>query len=282
MKAIQHILVPVDFSEVAENALSYAIQFAQEVGAKKLHMLHAYHLPSTVSFAAYPYDNPYVDEMLDIKSIEEEVRNDLQNLESRLLHHAKIPYELHMEYGYPSEVINKVVEQHNIDLVIMGSRGKNTLAKFLGTTTVDIMTQCSCPVLAIPQEARFSHIRQIIFAADYKKVKQPNAFEMLTAIARIFNAEIEVLHIDTQSKMTTEGINVGSAIERSLGNIPYHFRNVKADNVNQGIQNYIEKHKADILAMMPRQHSFLDRLWHSSKTQKMLFHTHIPLLAFHD
>jgi nucleotide-binding universal stress UspA family protein len=52
--------------------------------------------------------------------------------------------------GHPADVICKVIEEENFDLVIMGSRGLSTTEKYaLGGVTDKVLQHAVCPVLIV-------------------------------------------------------------------------------------------------------------------------------------
>jgi nucleotide-binding universal stress UspA family protein len=53
--------------------------------------------------------------------------------------------------------VHKVIEEHNIDIVIMGTKGaSNAIENFMGSNTVHVLKKIKdCPVLVIPEELEF-------------------------------------------------------------------------------------------------------------------------------
>jgi len=64
--------------------------------------------------------------------------------------------------------------------------------------------------------------------------------------------------------------------------VDYSVYQQKDDDVVVGINRFVDKHGVDLLVMIPRKHSMLSSLFHESNTQRMAFHTHVPLLALHE
>ena len=54
--------------------------------------------------------------------------------------------------GKVSEVINDIVGEKNIDLVVMGTNGRDTITEMiLGSTAEQVVKNLKCPVLVIPK-----------------------------------------------------------------------------------------------------------------------------------
>jgi len=64
-------------------------------------------------------------------------------------------------------------------------------------------------------------------------------------------------------------------------NINHSFHFIENENVEDAIDDYVEKENMDMLIMIPRKYSFFESLFHKSKTKEMLFHSHVPILALH-
>jgi nucleotide-binding universal stress UspA family protein len=60
------------------------------------------------------------------------------------------------------------------------------------------------------------------------------------------------------------------------------FAEVSSVDIFEGITTYIADHHVDMVAMLTRKRNLLERIFHKSMTRKMAYHTHIPLLAFHN
>ena len=54
--------------------------------------------------------------------------------------------------GKPSEVINRLVDEKNIDLVVIGTNGRDTIGDMiLGSTAEKVVKNLKCSVLVIPK-----------------------------------------------------------------------------------------------------------------------------------
>jgi hypothetical protein len=65
---------------------------------------------------------------------------------------------------------------------------------------------------------------------------------------------------------------------------PYHFTDFSVINnysVMEGLDDYMVKRDIDWLALFIPQRRLLERLFHTSFTKRMTFHTTVPLLVFH-
>ncbi|MGZ8593688.1 MAG: universal stress protein [Actinomycetota bacterium] len=61
---------------------------------------------------------------------------------------------MQMEDGHPTDEIVRVAEEGGYDLIIAGSRGRNTVGELvLGSVSQALVRQASCPVLVVTKDA---------------------------------------------------------------------------------------------------------------------------------
>ncbi|WPP50803.1 universal stress protein [Catalinimonas niigatensis] len=279
MKSIKNILAPTDFSSAANNALLYATGLAREFEAK-LYVLHSYRIP-TVSDVAYPLGGIYPEGMVDIEDVREEVNAEMDKIKNDYLSSKSLHYETVLECGFAEENIQHIIEQKNIDLVVMGTRGANALQELFGSTTTHLINRTQVPILVIPENVKFSKIESIVLATDYQKVHKPETYATMISMANTFHANLDILHVRKEAtKLSIEELEAGEDLDRILHKVPraYHYT-LEDESINEGIERFLKNHEFSMLAMVPREHSLIDKLIHGSKTQHMIFHTQRPLLV---
>jgi nucleotide-binding universal stress UspA family protein len=282
MKPITKILAPTDFSPAANNALNYAVGLAKEIGAK-LYVLHAYRIPA-VADTAYPIGGMYPEGMVDMEDVQKEINAEMEKIKTDYLYSPDLKFETITESGFAQESILEYVDKLDIDLIVMGTRGSNALQELFGSTTSHIINNTKVPILVIPREVSFEKVDNIVLATDYKKSHKPETYDMLLTMVDIFHADVDVLHVRQEvSKMSGDELDAGEELDRILKKTrhSYHY-NLENENVNEGIEKFLQDHQSSMLAMVPRKHSLIDRLIHGSKTQHMIFHTQKPLLVLKD
>ena len=152
MIAVKHILLPTDFSETSKAAAIYAVALARAFNSR-LHLLH-------------------VEDRHDLKiDVERELVVEKylrqtgpatvpQNVARKLLGEVLTEQEdndLHAQYvlrasgrGGPYVEIVRYAKEHNIDLIIMGTRGRGLVAHLLmGSVAEQVVRNAPCPVLTV-------------------------------------------------------------------------------------------------------------------------------------
>ncbi len=146
---ISRILVPTDGSKVAQKAAQYAIALARKTGAAILllsvidkRFLVVRSIPSTASptHLIEPIEE-YLRQAAEIylKEIEELCKKN------------KVRSKTSIRTGHPIEEILKEVKKSKIDLIVMGSHGRNALkAAVIGSVAFGVIhKETKAPVLIV-------------------------------------------------------------------------------------------------------------------------------------
>ncbi len=137
------ILVPIDGSETAWNALEYA----KTLGEKFDGMVTVMHVVKPVQTISMNGDVPYVPQ--NIAELENIGKNLLQMALERL-HGYPGKIETILEFGNPASRILFVVRERQFDSVVIGCRGLSGIAEiFLGSVSTAVSQHSPVPVLIV-------------------------------------------------------------------------------------------------------------------------------------
>lgn len=269
------ILVPLDFSEQAINALQYAMAFAKSQKAK-LVLLHAYDIPIPSAEMGMTIDENLAE------NFEKEADKKFKDLYRQFPDLGMLVALHKIKLAFPADAILEEISNSDIDLTIMGTHGAhNALEELLGSNTLRVARKSPKPVLAIPSNAKLDKIQEVLFAYDYESVSNGQVVQPLTDFARYFRAKIKVLYITEKiKKLDQDAVNEARHLEEYLKDIPHQYHMLVATDIEEGIDQFLQEHKADILAVMPRKHKLWDRIFKSSVTRKLIHHSKVPLLVF--
>ncbi len=160
---LNNILLATDFSESSKAARPYAIALAGQYGAR-VFMAHA------IS------PEPHLSVPLDpLPAHADPVRVHAERDLARFALAASIGNTAHeelLERGDVWSVMSDIIQKHKIDLVVVGTRGRQGVSKLvLGSNAEKIYRRAICPVLTIgphvpPLESRHWNIKHILFPTD--------------------------------------------------------------------------------------------------------------------
>lgn len=271
------ILVPTDFSKIARNAIDYAVEIAKLTNAKLI-LFHVYHVP------AVPSEMPIV---IPIDEIEKNSMDSLKKIEKNihLKHGNKLVVEYQCRCGFPIDEINTFAEENKIDLIVMGMEGAGYLTeKLVGSITTSLIKKAKCPLLAIDKHVKFKSVKKIALACDYEETQNKSILEPLKEFVQLFESHVYVLNVvrELETVATISKAVEGIKLEHSLEDLNHSFHYTKSEDIVEGINDFVDEKKIDMVAMIPRMHTALQNLFHEPITKRMAFHTKVPLLALHE
>ncbi len=269
------ILVPTDFSTNAANALAYAVHLAAQVRGKII-LFHALTsqilgLPEGEKITLDPdllLRNGYLAELDSMAKI------------IKLENGFKFEVETICEKGTLESSILQLIEEKRVDLIVMGTRGASTfLGKIIGTNTLGLMRESTCPVLAIPAKATFKGFKDLAYASDFEK-DDSSYLTQLRDIAQPFQAEINILNVNANDQLNlVPDSHAMAGIEKAMQNSNYTVIQVSAATVVDGIKAFTRKNPVDVVAVAIEKRGYLDTIFHSSVSAKLAFDSTLPLLA---
>lgn len=270
------ILVPTDYSDVASNALHYAVELAKSSNSKII-LLHAYQIPVPTGEVPIMIITP--------QELEDENTKRINNLKKKITDKTKgkIVIESLVRAGFTVEEITNVIKEKDVDLVVMGITGEKVDEILIGSHTSSLIRQTQTPVLVVPKDAKFKEVEKIVLAYNYNEPVNLSAINKIKAFAKIFNAKILVLDVEKPVAVPMyENTAAGESLEKSLKDVDHALFFSSSNDIADGINTFADEHKCDWVAMIPHKHNVLSRLFNKSNTKKMAFHSHIPLLSIHD
>ncbi len=291
LKSVRRILVPVDFTVHSENAAYYALFIADKLKAD-IKLVNAYLDPMGAPqtyLESYTYQ---INIEKVIREIEEEAGKSLEALRTRLKNEInerglrKTRIGLDLFKGNAVDVILQEIEDYRPGLVVIGTRGSELEGfRAFGSVTAHLIQKSHVPVLAIPKSfdsMNFRPPKNVLYATNFN-TSDFDALHRLVNFVKPFNAKIYCVHAAFEE--------AGEMDEAQLRRIKtylfqlidtYHIECglLETYDIQQGIEDFIEEHNIDVLAMTTRKRNFITRLFQPSMTKKFLFQTNIPLLVF--
>jgi nucleotide-binding universal stress UspA family protein len=137
------------------------------------------------------------------EAAEREYKEDAGRLNEQL---QGIDHEVVVGEGKTWEVISDLIEQKEIDMVVVGTRGRTGLGKaLLGSVAEQILRQAPCPVLTVGPHVNlwsdeYSKMREILYATDLEgdfPIAAPHAI----SLAQENHAHLVLLHVIEDPKV---------------------------------------------------------------------------------
>jgi nucleotide-binding universal stress UspA family protein len=272
---MKKIIVATDFSSTASNAANYAADMACAINAALI-ILHAYEYPLSFS------EVPLAVSIADIKNNAEEelarLKHDLTNKTK-----GKITITTMAVEGSFYSTLHNECNSIKPYSVIIGTQGKTAAERFfLGSHAVYTMKHLEWPVIAVPPNSQFSTIKKIGFACDFEKVVDYTPVDEIKQLVNSFNAELHILNTGNNSIYNTDVVFQSGLIQEMFFELNpiYHF--IGNSKIAEGTIDFAEKNNIDLLVVLPKQHSLIEKILFKSNVRHFVLHSHIPVMALHE
>ena len=273
------ILLPTDFSENSKNAIKYALEFFKYQKVN-FYVMHAYRNEF------YDHDELVSREVFEsvLNKVKTESQDNLDKLVADLKQIAPNPrYTYHSISAYNTliEEANTIADAHNIDLIVMGTKGKSNARNIVfGSQTFQVLKYVKCPVLAIPENYNNTQPQKILFPTNYLIPYKRRELKLLSVLAKSYRSEIDVVYISTSPKLSIRQEDNQSFIKDTLSPNKVNFIIEDNKKIADAITNYIKENSIEMITMINTQHSFLEDMLFPSTIDKVSIGLDIPLLAF--
>lgn len=273
---MKKILVPIDFSENAERALTAAKIMATK-GTTQLLILHAYQPPvpdMTVPSGAGMMPIPI--------ELEDTFRERLDQYVTSIRNEG-YQAEGIWAIGGIHPAVFEAIDEHQPDMVVLGRTGTGGfLDKLLGTSATRIGLDAPCPVLIIPPQAHLKKFREIVYATQLE-YDENDILKRAFPLFKQLGGRVSLIKINSRTQPNVQpDEQFMDQIKKDFSVTDDDFVIRESDSVVQGIEDYCDEIEADLLVMSARHRGFIEAfITNPSITKKMIVDTHVPLLVYH-
>jgi nucleotide-binding universal stress UspA family protein len=268
------ILVATDFSAAALNAAEYAVEMAQVINAN-ITLLHVCQVPVTYG---------EVPAMVNEGDMIHDAELSLLRLKDDLLSKTKktISISTAVTTGIFFSELKKCCEDIMPYTIVMGCQGTSAVDHFLlGSHAVHAVKNLDWPLITVPPGATFTAIKKIGLACDLNKVVDTTPVEEIKLLLNDFKAELHVLNTGKQKTFDPDIIFESGLLQEMLIDVKPQYHFITSENIDDGIIEFADKNKIDLLVVLPKRHRLLDMLFHKSHTKNLVLHSHVPVMALH-
>ena len=264
------IIAATNFSETANNAVTYAAGFAKATGAK-LNLFNAFSL--SIHSANSRISAQGMQNELNMATAR------LELLAKNLSELFDIEVDYFCSYTFLEDQISTLITNINAELVVMGMAERSFEQDLLGNSTTSVIKNLNISVLAVPKNVRFSQSKKILFAIDSLRLFSVKRFSRFLEIAKKIQSEVEFFSVGKKVEdLIEQQSQLGVEETEALEHVKFLYKSIQSNSVINEIKKEAKNYNADILVMVPQKYGFWDSLVHVSKTRIMATGLHIPLL----
>ena len=277
---MKNILVPTDFSENSIQALKYA-QLLFSTLECNFYLLYVGSLLDTKNDVETFYETHQSDDNTK-ERLTELVKETRKH--STEAHHFFFP--LH-EYGFFIPTIKKYLEENDIDLIVMGTKGASGLKeKVVGSNAGDVITRVQCNTLVVPVHVELSKPREIAFPTDFNIFYSMKILRPMEEMVKLGKAQFRIMNALKEG----DGLNLEQEKNKEYlldfmdDTFPenYSFHTITNQKVKEAIQCFVESRDVDMMIMVAKNLNFIQQILFDSIVERISFHTKIPFYVIHE
>ncbi len=259
---MKNILVPVGSSKNAVSHLQYAVDFAQNFGAK-VFVVQVYNVFTKAGTMIK------VDKIIERESLEF-LKGLVTQIDTK-----GVEVVTKTLKGDLIDTLELACKAADVDLVLVEPRTNSIKDEvYLGKTSGRIIKQMDVPALIVPEGFKFSSPANILMAVKSAIIKKDNVLQPLKDIKEKFSAAIDLLLVKTPYH--NEGdFDLNDEFTALVRNI------TKSENATtfQGVLEHFRSHNPDMLCVVRRKRGFFAKKWEKNTILKKDFHSSIPVLV---
>ncbi len=186
---LRNILFATDLTPAADAALPYALGLAHHYAAT----MFLLHVPAHQPFVEATQPDPQQLRFLAEQKLSGLVRGSaFRDVEHKVL----------IQEGEVAAVVAKVVQTHDVDLIVIGTGGREGLGKLLlGSVAEEVFRNATCPVLTVGPHVTHGgsdgKLRHILFATDFGP-GSIHAVPYALSLAEENQARLTLLHVSPE------------------------------------------------------------------------------------
>ncbi|RIV72098.1 universal stress protein [Flagellimonas aequoris] len=272
------VLIPTDFSK---NAL-HALRYAQELYKCERACFFIFHAYADEVYGEYKTASQEQIEKLKLEK-KEETEKKLDQLLDIVVGMPPNPlhtFETVACFDSLVDGINDFVDEMNIDLVVMGTKGETSDHKTtFGSYTIEVFKYVKCPVLAIPEEFEYRQPKNILFPTDYMLPFKRRELKLLGDLAGKFKSNVYCLYITDFEELSPRQEDNKMFLEGVLTRPYLFFETTAVMNRANAIMEYIDEKNVGMLVMVNSRHSFFEDMLYRSTVDLLSLKIKIPFLV---
>lgn len=260
-------IIPTDFSDTSLNALSYGHRLATDLEAITK-VLHVYKPKVKLDTQHHIEVATQQEVSLQLAQLVDSLNKDLGG---DILDASLVTSEL--KVGFAVESIMESIQENEAKLVIIGSTGSsNLLKKVFGSVSLDVISKSKVPILLVPQSARYTRIRKVLFATDHTTI-DTEEINSLLELSSSLDTELHIVHVSAKAN-TKLDIN---AVKEKYPKLSIKTAIVQGKDIPATINEYAVDNGVDIVALSPHTKSIFTHIINGSVTSDLALTSNIPL-----
>ncbi len=194
MKNEDHImLIPWDFTPVADYALQHAFKFAEKAKSKKIVLIH---------IIKSEKEQDGAQERLDQVASDNQGKNGIE-------------IEAIVRKGSIFTTIGEVASEVEAELVIMGTHGLRGMQKLTGSWALKVIVSSKVPFVVVQEPPNETDLRDIVLPIDFKR-ESKETLNLVSYLHKYFSPKFHIIKPNTTDVIFIKKIKANIAFSRKF------------------------------------------------------------------
>ncbi len=274
------IVAATDFSAISLNAAFYAADMACVVNTD-LTLIHVCPFPIALTVGEVATPVYSIDEMLE--DAEEKLKELKESINGKI--GSGITIHTEVRQGDVVTQIREYCLTQDIYALVMGAESGSAWERmFFGAKAISALRQFTWPLIIVPPDMKFKTLRKIGLACDFRKVIETLPLKEIRGLIEKFHAELHVLHVSMESgdSFDVETVEESGWLQDMIGDLKPRYHFLKGKEIEKVLVEFSETLQLDLLIVIPKKHSLLNKLFQHSHSKKLVLQSHVPVMAIHE
>lgn len=272
------ILIPTDFSEMANNAVLFASKFANKNKARVI-LLHTYNMP-LIDGQSMNVNTNILYNSVDLSEFEMFRENNQKLRDLAQSKNVKLPELYHkLVLGGLTTAINECVQEEKVDFLVMGTSGADDwFSKLFGSNTDSVLLTTNVPTLVIPKNYQDDELLTIGFTTRFRDKDKP-ALKKTIEFANKLGMKVKCMYAETD-----DSVDIDETVKKWQSEFKadeVDFIVYPTNDVLDTVNHFIAHQLIDILVMVTYKRNFFEELFTKRFTQKVTHQVNVPILVLH-
>ncbi len=267
------ILVPTDFSDVANNALNHALKVADKYN-NEITLLY---VMEEVGFLGAIFGGTDKTDL-----IKEAIDGRLNKLiEEAKTAYPKIVINKLIESGKVYEVVTEIANNGPYDSIIMGTNGASGLKQIVGSNSSRVINYAQIPVIVVKEKTIGSGYKKIVVPIDLTRESRQK-LTWAVHVAKKFDSTLHIIYENTTNQEFRS--KIGAVVNQTQNildehNVSYIVRGLDdekyPDSFAEDTLAYASEIDADLIIIMSQQERGFSEYLLGSYAQQIVNHSNI-------
>ncbi len=263
------VLVPTDFSDVCENALSHGAEYVKKFKGKLL-ILHVINKETRTFLTRIKKGSEHID--LKLKELSDGIQKKFG-----------VEVECLAREGSIFKVISQVGLEQGAAMMVLGTHGKYGLQHVVGSAAMRVMSGFDTPVVVVQKRIFGEGLKRIVLPLSLD-IDFMEKLDWVVDLAGLFHSEVLIyLKGNSVNKMPAAMGNIKRLIESKLHleNIPFQVHiSDKRENFSKDLIDFAIINRADMIIASMEKNKFETLPMSGTEEETLIYNSsQIPVMC---